>query len=209
VISEDLASSSRTHARHARSAKKVRVEKENTTIIDGAGKKADIEGRITQIRAQIEETTSDYDREKLQERLAKLAGGVAVIRSRLDRDRGEGAQGPRRRRDACDRAAVEEAWFLARAALLYAIKALDKLTRPTRQKVGIEIVRRRSSGRPADRREFRHGRFDRRREAAREQGHNYGYDAQKASSRPGPGRDHRPDQGRAARLQDAASVAGC
>src|SRR5438874_762962 len=61
-------------------AKKVRVEKENTTIIDGGGKKADIEGRIAQIKAQIEETTSDYDREKLQERLAKLAGGVAVIR---------------------------------------------------------------------------------------------------------------------------------
>ena len=61
-------------------AKRVRVEKENTTIIDGAGKKDDIEGRCTQIRQQIEETTSDYDREKLQERLAKLAGGVAVIR---------------------------------------------------------------------------------------------------------------------------------
>src|SRR6202035_1992332 len=61
-------------------AKRVRVEKENTTIIDGAGKKDDIQGRITQIKAQIEETTSDYDREKLQERLAKLAGGVAVIR---------------------------------------------------------------------------------------------------------------------------------
>src|SRR5690348_7539981 len=59
--------------------KKVRVEKENTTIIDGGGKKADIEGRCTQIRQQVEETTSDYDREKLQERLAKLAGGVAVI----------------------------------------------------------------------------------------------------------------------------------
>src|SRR5215203_4249043 len=61
-------------------AKRVRIEKENTTIIDGAGKKKDIEGRIQQIKAQIEETTSDYDREKLQERLAKLAGGVAVIR---------------------------------------------------------------------------------------------------------------------------------
>ena len=61
-------------------AKRVRVEKENTTIIDGAGSKQDIEGRIQQIKAQIEETTSDYDREKLQERLAKLAGGVAVIR---------------------------------------------------------------------------------------------------------------------------------
>ena len=61
-------------------AKRVRIEKENTTIIDGAGEKADIEGRVAQIKAQIEETTSDYDREKLQERLAKLAGGVAVIR---------------------------------------------------------------------------------------------------------------------------------
>src|SRR6058998_488451 len=61
-------------------AKRVRIEKENTTLIDGAGKKADIEARIGQIKAQIEETTSDYDREKLQERLAKLAGGVAVIR---------------------------------------------------------------------------------------------------------------------------------
>jgi chaperonin GroEL len=61
-------------------AKRVRIEKENTTIIDGAGDKADIEARVQQIKAQIEETTSDYDREKLQERLAKLAGGVAVIR---------------------------------------------------------------------------------------------------------------------------------
>jgi chaperonin GroEL len=61
-------------------AKRVRIEKENTTIIDGAGKRTDIEGRVAQIKAQIEETTSDYDREKLQERLAKLAGGVAVIR---------------------------------------------------------------------------------------------------------------------------------
>ncbi len=61
-------------------AKRVRIEKENTTIVSGAGKKKDIEGRVQQIKAQIEETTSDYDREKLQERLAKLAGGVAVIR---------------------------------------------------------------------------------------------------------------------------------
>ena len=61
-------------------AKRVSIDKDNTTIIDGAGKKKDIDGRVNQIRAQIEETTSDYDREKLQERLAKLAGGVAVIR---------------------------------------------------------------------------------------------------------------------------------
>ena len=61
-------------------AKRVLIEKENTTIVEGAGKKDDIIGRCNQIRAQVEETTSDYDREKLQERLAKLAGGVAVIR---------------------------------------------------------------------------------------------------------------------------------
>jgi chaperonin GroEL (HSP60 family) len=61
-------------------ARHVRIERENTTIVDGAGKKKDIEARIRQIKQQIEETTSDYDREKLQERLAKLAGGVAVIR---------------------------------------------------------------------------------------------------------------------------------
>ena len=61
-------------------AKRVKIEKENTTIVDGSGKKGDLEGRISQIRAQIEETTSDYDREKLQERLAKLSGGVAVLK---------------------------------------------------------------------------------------------------------------------------------
>ena len=61
-------------------AKKVMIDKENTTIVNGAGKKADIEARVSQIKAQIEETTSDYDKEKLQERLAKLAGGVAVIK---------------------------------------------------------------------------------------------------------------------------------
>ncbi len=80
-------------------AKRVRIEKENTTIIDGAGAKKDIDGRIAQIKAQIEETTSDYDKEKLQERLAKLAGGVAVIRRRRrDRGRGQGEEGPGRRR---------------------------------------------------------------------------------------------------------------
>src|SRR5205814_8103373 len=61
-------------------AKRVRIEKENTTIIDGHGKKEDIQGRIAQIKQQVDDTTSDYDREKLQERLAKLAGGVAVIK---------------------------------------------------------------------------------------------------------------------------------
>ena len=81
VISEDLGIKLETVTlAMLGKAKKVLIEKENTTIVEGAGKKDDIKGRATQIRAQIEETTSDYDREKLQERLAKLAGGVAVIR---------------------------------------------------------------------------------------------------------------------------------
>jgi chaperonin GroEL (HSP60 family) len=84
-------------------AKRINIDKEDTTIVDGVGTKEDIQGRSSQIKAQIEETTSDYDREKLQERLAKLAGGVAVIRvGGSHRDRGEGAQGSRRRRDERD-----------------------------------------------------------------------------------------------------------
>ena len=84
-------------------AKKIVVEKENTTLIDGAGKGADIKARIAQIKQQIEEATSDYDKEKLQERMAKLSGGVAVIKvGAVDRDRDEGEEGPRRRRAARD-----------------------------------------------------------------------------------------------------------
>ena len=126
-------------------AKKVRVEKENTTIIDGAGKKKDIEGRIGQIKAQIEETTSDYDREKLQERLAKLAGGVAVIRVG-----GATEVEVKERKDRVDdamhatRAAVEEGIVPGGGvALLLATRVLAKL-KPENddQKVGIDIVRR-------------------------------------------------------------------
>jgi chaperonin GroEL len=124
--------------------KKLRVEKENTTIIDGAGKKADIEGRCTQIRQQIDETTSDYDREKLQERLAKLAGGVAVIRVG-----GSTEVEVKEKKDRVDdamhatRAAVEEGVVAGGgAALLYASRSLDKLTPSNNdQKVGIDIVR--------------------------------------------------------------------
>jgi chaperonin GroEL len=126
-------------------AKRVRIEKENTTIIDGAGKKADIQARTNQIRQQIEETTSDYDREKLQERLAKLAGGVAVIRVG-----GATEVEVKERKDRVDdamhatRAAVEEGILPGGGtALLYATKALAKL-KPENddQKTGIEIVRR-------------------------------------------------------------------
>jgi chaperonin GroEL len=126
-------------------AKKVRIEKENTTIIEGAGKRKDIEARCNQIRAQIEETTSDYDREKLQERLAKLAGGVAVIRVG-----GATEVEVKERKDRVDdsmhatRAAVEEGIVPGGGvALLYATKALQRM-KPENddQKVGIDIVRR-------------------------------------------------------------------
>jgi chaperonin GroEL len=126
-------------------AKKVRIDKENTTIIDGAGKKKEIQGRIAQIRAQIEETTSDYDREKLQERLAKLAGGVAIIRVG-----GATEIEVKERKDRVDdamhatRAAVEEGVVPGGGvALLYGTKILAKLHPGNNdQKVGIDIVRR-------------------------------------------------------------------
>ena len=126
-------------------AKKVIVEKENTTIVDGSGKKADLQARIGQIRAQIEETTSDYDREKLQERLAKLAGGVAIIKVG-----GATEVEVKEKKDRVDdamhatKAAVEEGVVAGGgSALLYAIRALDKIRSSNDdQKVGIEIVRR-------------------------------------------------------------------
>ena len=145
VISEDLGIKLETVTlAMLGKAKKVLIEKENTTIIEGAGKKADITGRVNQIRAQIEETTSDYDREKLQERLAKLAGGVAVIRVG-----GASEVEVKERKDRVDdalhatRAAVEEGIVpgggvaLARASLILAkLKAENE-----DQRVGIEIVR--------------------------------------------------------------------
>ena len=125
-------------------AKKVMIDKENTTIVGGAGKKADIQARITQIKAQIEETTSDYDREKLQERLAKLAGGVAVIRVG-----GATEIEVKERKDRVDdamhatRAAVEEGILPGGGvALLRAGEALKKVrTHNDDQKTGVEIVR--------------------------------------------------------------------
>lgn len=126
-------------------AKKVVVEKENTTIVDGAGSKTEIQGRVSQIKAQIEETTSDYDREKLQERLAKLAGGVAVIRVG-----GSTEVEVKERKDRVDdamhatRAAVEEGVLPGGGvALLRAVKALDNTqTENADQRRGIDLVRR-------------------------------------------------------------------
>jgi chaperonin GroEL len=125
-------------------AKKVMIDKENTTIVNGAGKKADIQARVGQIKAEIEETTSDYDREKLQERLAKLAGGVAVIRVG-----GATEVEVKERKDRVDdamhatRAAVEEGILPGGGvALLRSIKALERLrTENHDQKTGIDIVR--------------------------------------------------------------------
>ena len=125
-------------------AKKVIVTKDNTTLIDGAGKTASIEGRIKQIRAQIEETTSDYDREKLQERLAKLAGGVALIKVGAAT---ETAMKEKKARveDALNatRAAVEEGIVPGGGvALLRASKALDTLKLSGDEATGVDIVRR-------------------------------------------------------------------
>jgi chaperonin GroEL len=126
-------------------AKKIVITKDDTTIVDGAGKKKDIEGRVAQIRQQIEDTTSDYDREKLQERLAKLAGGVAVIKVG-----GATEVEVKEKKDRVDdalnatRAAVEEGIVPGGGvALLRAVKVLDTLKGANEdQKVGINIVRR-------------------------------------------------------------------
>ena len=146
VISEDLGIKLENVALDMMgSAKRIVITKEETTIVEGTGKKADIEGRCSQIRQQIEETTSDYDREKLQERLAKLAGGVAVLNIG-----GATEVEVKERKDRVDdalnatRAAVEEGIVAGGGvALLRATKALDK-TKPANddQRVGVDIVRR-------------------------------------------------------------------
>ncbi len=126
------------------SAKRVTIDKDNTTIVDGAGEKSDLEGRVKTIRAQIEETTSDYDREKLQERLAKLIGGVAVINVGAATE-SEMKEKKARVEDALNatRAAVEEGIIPGGGvALLRAIPALDKLELPGDQKFGVNIVKR-------------------------------------------------------------------
>jgi chaperonin GroEL len=125
-------------------AKRITVDKDNTTIIDGAGKQKDIEGRIKQLRAQIDETTSDYDREKLQERLAKLAGGVAVIKVGAATET-EMKEKKARVEDAlhATRAAVEEGIVPGGGvALLRAAGALEKVKTEGDEKIGVDIVRR-------------------------------------------------------------------
>jgi chaperonin GroEL len=123
-------------------AKKVMIDKDNTTIVEGSGNSSDIQGRISQIKAQIEETTSDYDREKLQERLAKLAGGVAVIKVGAATEP-EMKEKKARVEDALNatRAAVEEGFLPGGGvALLRCIEKLDSLDLPGDQKSGVRII---------------------------------------------------------------------
>ena len=125
-------------------AKRITVDKENTTIVEGAGKTSDIQGRVSQIKKQIEDTTSDYDREKLQERLAKLAGGVAVIKVGAATE-AEMKEKKARVEDAlhATRAAVEEGVVAGGGvALIRCQKALDELQLEGDEKIGAEIVRR-------------------------------------------------------------------
>jgi chaperonin GroEL len=125
-------------------AKRVTIDKENTTIIEGAGKKEDIKGRVNQIRKQIEETTSDYDKEKLQERLAKLAGGVAVINIGAATET-EMKEKKARVEDAlhATRAAVEEG-IVAGGGITFirASSVLDNLKVDGDEKIGVDIIRR-------------------------------------------------------------------
>src|ERR1700755_2895466 len=125
-------------------AKKITIDKENTTVVDGAAKKTDVEARVKQIRAQVEETTSDYDREKLQERLAKLVGGVAVINVGAATE-SEMKEKKARVEDALNatRAAVEEGVVPGGGvAYLRAVKALDGITFTEGERFGVDIVRR-------------------------------------------------------------------
>ncbi len=125
-------------------AKRVNIDKDNTTIVEGAGKKADIEGRVKQIRAQIEETTSDYDREKLQERLAKIVGGVAVINVGAATET-EMKEKKARVEDAlhATRAAVEEGIVPGGGvALIRTLPALEKLNLNGEQQLGVNMIKR-------------------------------------------------------------------
>jgi len=144
AISEDMGSKlENTRIEDLGTARKIIIDKDNTTIIDGAGARASLEGRVKQIRAQIEETTSDYDKEKLQERLAKLVGGVAVIRVGAATE-SEMKEKKARVEDALNatRAAVEEGIIPGGGvALIRTIPALEKLKLSTDQQVGVNIIK--------------------------------------------------------------------
>jgi chaperonin GroEL len=144
MISEDMGYKlENTRVEDLGRAKRITIDKDNTTIIDGAGKRAELEGRVKQIRAQVEETTSDYDREKLQERLAKLVGGVAVIKVGAATET-EMKEKKARVEDALNatRAAVEEGIIPGGGvAYLRCLPALEKMKLEGDQQIGVAIVK--------------------------------------------------------------------
>ena len=155
-------------------AKSIVVDKENTTIVEGGGKSSDIQGRVNQIRRQIEETTSDYDREKLQERLAKLAGGVAVINVGAATET-EMKEKKARVEDAlhATRAAVEEGIVPGGGvALIRCLEAIDKVKGSNEdERIGVEIVKKRDRvPDPRPREQRRRRRLRRRRRSQEAQG---------------------------------------
>ena len=180
-------------------AKKITIDKDNTTIIEGGGKASEIEGRVKQIRTQVEDTTSDYDREKLQERLAKLVGGVAVIKVGAATET-ELKEKKARVEDAmhATRAAVEEGIVPGGGmALLRCIAALDKLKLHDDEAIGVNIVKR-ALEEPAapDRTQRRTRRRSGRRTRTRIEGRKLRLQrGDRRVRRPGQGRRHRPSQG--------------
>ena len=181
-------------------AKRITVDKDNTTIVEGAGKKADIEGRVKQIRAQIEDTTSDYDREKLQERLAKLVGGVAVVKVGAATE-SEMKEKKARVEDAlhATRAAVEEGIVPGGGvALIRALSSIENLKFSDDRQYGVNIIRRVVRGAAAPDREQRgRRRLDRHREGQGRQGRVRLQRGDRGVRGPRQGRRHRPDEGRA------------
>ena len=181
-------------------AKRVVIDKDNTTIIDGAGKKSDIEGRCNEIRNQIEDTTSDYDREKLQERLAKLVGGVAVVKVGAATET-EMKEKKARVEDAlhATRAAVEEGIVPGGGvALLRCQKVLEGIGENEEQRAGVNIIRR-AVEEPLRRiaENAGHRRLDRRRQGEEREGRAGLQRAHRGLRGPAQGRRDRPDQGRA------------
>ena len=181
-------------------AKRITVDKDNTTIVEGAGKKADIEARVKQIRVQIEDTTSDYDREKLQERLAKLVGGVAVVKVGAATE-SEMKEKKARVEDAlhATRAAVEEGIVPGGGvALIRALSSLDSLKFSDDRQYGVNIIRR-AAEEPLRQIAGERGRrrLDRRGQGQERQGRVRLQRGDRGVRGPGQGRRHRPDQGRA------------
>ncbi len=192
-------------------AKSIKIDKDNTTIVDGAGEKDKIKARQTEIRAQIENTTSDYDREKLQERLAKLVGGVAVIKVGAATET-EMKEKKARVEDAlhATRAAVEEGIVPGGGvALIRAQPVLDALQVNDEQKFGVQIIRRVDRGAaPPDRGERRRRGLDRRAEGPEGKG-NFGFNAATGEYGDLVGRGrHRPGQGRALRAAERGQRGG-